>query len=267
MKRNTFACTAILVAVSGTAMAGSVVRSDNLNDTGQFVNRYIAEYGGPAQLNRHLGIPGSSNNNATSETFTFSSLPGAIGGPPSNQGFNGGFDVTVAPPSSDPNPDFYFGDTNDLRNIIDFDAGDEPAPTSNSLAIAFGNNLWTSNELTMTFSPGVTAFGFNYEDIGDIGGTLRVAFSTGNFIDVVIGPGNNTPEKDGYISVVAEDDVGQGGPEFITSITFTQTPGSANDGFIFYGFSSVQMVPLPPAALAGLGLLGGLGIARRLRRN
>jgi len=263
MQIKTIIGAALLAALSGTAAAGDVTRSDSLNQYGDMVTAFEAEYLVPGALNKHMSTPAGNNNDATTAGFRFDSLSNAIGDP-NAAGFNGAFDVSIELGAAQTG-DFYFRETDGLRNI-DFNAGDEPRPSDNTLAIAFGNELWTSNDLVMTLAPGVTAFGFNYEDIGDVGGTLTVEFSTGDFTDIVIGPGNQNAEKDGFISVIADKDA-QGGAEFITSITFTQTPGTANDGFIFYGFASVQTIPLPPAAFAGLGLLRAMAGVRKLRQR
>jgi len=247
-------------ALAGAAQAGSVAvqldrlgHSDGNASYNAMVAAFEAEYVGVnGSLNLETSNPSASTG--TSASFTFSSLSNAVGVP--GPGFNGGFDVDIA---SQDTGDFYYGDTVGLRNI-DFNAGDEPEPGFNSLAIAFGNTLWSSNELEITLDPGVTSFGFNYEDIGDVGGELVVDFGFGASQVITLGPGN-TNSSDGFIYAIA------GAGDYITSITFNQNDGSEDDGFIFYGFSTVQAIPLPPAAFAGLGMLGALGVARRLRRH
>ena len=257
MRLNQIVSTAIVAALSGTALGG---QSDVVSDTADFMTDFLPLSGGnPYALNWHTTLSAGSPTFANAVTngpgnFTFDSLPSAL--PP---GTNGGFNVNI---SATDGGSFYFGDTDNLRNV-DFNAGDDPRPTHNSLAVAFGNNLWTSNELVMDFSPGVTAFGFNYEDIGDVGGTLEVLFSDGTFETITTTGNSSDPDRDGFMWSVAALNT------TITSITFTQTfPGNdPDDGFIFYDFVSIQTIPLPPAALAGLGLLGGLGVARRLRKH
>lgn len=261
MRLNQIVSTAIVAALSGTALGG---QSNTVGDTAAFMAAFAPHSNGnPYALNWHTtlsaGIPVTPGHNGSfvtngPENFTFDSLASAL--PP---GTNGGFNVNISATDSG---SFYFGDTDNLRNV-DFNAGNDPRPTHNSLAVAFGNNLWTSNELIMDFSPGVTAFGFNYEDIGDVGGTLEVLFSDSTFERITTAGNSSDPDRDGFMWSVAAANT------TIDRITFTQTfPGNdPDDGFIFYDFVSIQTIPLPPAALAGLGLLGGLGVARRLRKH
>lgn len=261
MRLNQIVSTAIVAALSGTAALGG--QSPVVGATTGFMAAFPPNNAGnPYALNWHTtlsaGAPVTPNAFANFVTngpksFTFDSLASALA-----PGTNGGFNVTI---SANDSGSFYYGDTDTLRDG-DFNAGNDPRPTHNSLAVAFGNNLWTSNQLEMTFAPGVTAFGFNYEDIGDVGGSLTVLFSNGVTETITTAGNNNDPDRDGFMWAVAALNT------TITSITFTQTfPGSdPDDGFIFYDFVSIQTIPLPPAAFAGLGLLAGLGVVRRIRR-
>ena len=111
----------------------------------------------------------------------------------------------------------------------------------------------------MNFNPGVTAFAFNYDDLEPA--TLTVTFrdSVTGILNVENIAANSAQ---GFISFVAA------AGETIDSITLTQDSGTSyNDGFSFYDFQTIQVVPLPAPVLAGLGMLGGLGVARRLRRS
>lgn len=248
---------ALIAACSTTAMAGTVSIVDAVSDTSQFMLDFVGVNGaGNYAINRHTGLEGTASTRSDFETanqsFVFNTLAGAI-----NPNDNGNFQVTL----SGDGGGFHYGSTETLTSI-DFNAGNDAAPAQEQLAFAFGNNTWTSESVTMAFNPGVTAFGFSYEDIGDVRGELTVTFSDGSTAFVPANSANNM--RDGFISIVA--DAG----DFITSIEFTQSndPDSKfDDGFIFYGFSTIQTIPLPPAAFAGLGLLGGLGVARRLRRK
>lgn len=245
----------LIASLAGTAAAGTVDVQSLVDSTAQFVQNYANVYNGGdtsgVVFNGHMGVPGSDTVGASTQSFTFDS---AVAGNSAVAGFNGGFTVDI---DQNDAGTFFYGNVSNLLNI-DFNAGNDARPNYDSLSVAFGNERWTSNDVTMAFDPGVTAFGFNYEDIGDVGGTLTVLFSTGDTQVITTSSG---VLRDGFMSIVA--DAG----EFITSINFTQTPASANDGFIFYGFSTVQVVPLPTAAFAGLGLLAGMGVVRRIRRG
>ncbi len=124
------------------------------------------------------------------------------------------------------------------------------------VVLAFGNNhaQHTAKSVTITLDPGVTGFAFNYADVGDVvsGVSLDVLWSDGTSHAGIQG--------NGYVSLVAA--AGQ----TITSVTLTQNP-EGNDGFLFHGFSTLTVVPLPPAAWAGLAMLGGVAGVRKLRRR
>lgn len=298
MKLNSLTCVAIVASLSGTALAGSgstTVSTEgtfgvngglldlrfNVNQTSNFVQNFGATYGSgasdpSARLNRHFSIGSldralaTGRNDASNElaNFTFDTRNASDG---TNAGFNLRIDNNT--PILNPGPGtFYFGDT-DTLGTQDFDGGDDLAPSLNQLAVGFGNRQWTSNELRFKLTPGVTAFGFNYEDIGDVGGTLEIKFRdlTGSSIfthtvNIDATASADNAMRDGFISLVAAD-----GFE-IDTILFSQgTPGSQagdpNDGFIFYGFSTVTFVPIPPAAFAGLGLLGAMAGVRKFRNR
>ncbi|CAN0523290.1 unnamed protein product [Laminaria digitata] len=248
--RFRIAAVALLGSVGAANAADVFVASDTLNDNQAMIDGFAA----------NLGIDVSKvrvNTASTlgSSSLGFTSVAGGVGD-------NGAFSVAVA--TTVPNSgNFYLDNVNlgqagGLRNI-DFNGGDESAPSDNPFALAFGNNSWTSESMTLSFSPNVTAFGFNYEDIGDVGATLLVTFNDGSEGTLSINDDTARGDGDGFISIVYAAG--------ISSITLVQQNPQANDGFIFYGFQTVQAVPVPPAALAGLGLLGGMGIARRIKRS
>ena len=244
-----------LLAVVGTASAGDIFTySDTLNDNSAMISAFADTMGVIASsVVVNTGISLSGN------TLGFSDATGGA------STLNGGFTMTVAAgtTSTPDNGSYYLANTNlgqagGLRNI-DFNGGNESAPTGNPIALAFGNQLWTANSMTLSFDPNVTAFGFNYEDIGDVGATLLVTFNSGESSMLSINDDSRRAEGDGFISIVHAAG--------IASIELVQQNPQANDGFIFYGFQTVQAVPVPPAALAGLGLLGGMGVARRIKRS
>lgn len=268
MQSKTLIGAVVLVGMSGSAFATSNVIhvADNVNDFSTFRQNYADEYNGGSlsgtrlnQIITNFTSVGSVGDNTSGRMDFGSNLFGQD---------NMNFGVNISGNDAGAGvADLFIGTTGQLRPI-DFNAGNNDRPGDNSLhAVAFGNQLWQSNTMTFDFDPTqtVTAFGFSYEDIGDVRGSLTVDFvdSIDGTIDtrtIPIAAGNLA---DGFMSLVA--DTGY----FIDSITFTQTfaAGDANDGFIFYNFSTVQSVPLPPAALAGLGLLGGIAGFRKLRQR
>lgn len=143
---------------------------------------------------------------------------------------------------------------------------------ANNTVLGFGNNSTTGsggpagtggnfsdNVITITFAPGVQGFIFNYADIGDVSGTeLEVSFNGGTTIFTTALAGTN--DRTGYFSLIAN--LGS----TIDSIRLTQNLDT-NDGFLAYGFSTLTVVPLPPAAWAGLAMLGGVAGVRKLRRR
>jgi len=231
-----------VLAVFAMSGAASEITFSSDTDASFLMDAYVnAGYAADAsnlQLNNASGFAAAS--------MSFGSLSSALD---SDQ--NGNFDANIASSAGD----FYLGLASGLGDNY-FDAGQSARPSDSSIALAFGNSEYSANDVTITFNEDITAFGFAYEDVGDFGGTLSVAFSEG--APVLLDLGAFT--ADGFISVVSS--VGT----TIESITLTQEQ-AANDGFAFYGFSTVQVVPLPAPVLAGLGMLGGLGVARRLRQK
>lgn len=168
---------------------------------------------------------------------------------------------------------FYLGTAQNLENAqggVWFNTvgnGSNAAGLANigteTLVLGFGNNAragsnFSDNVVTISFNPGVQGFIFNFADIGDVSGTeLEVTWSDGSTTEDVLTTSN---DPTGYVSLIAE------AGKTISSLTLTQNLDS-NDGFLFYGFSTLTVVPLPPAAWAGLAMLGGLAGVRKLRRR
>lgn len=248
MNRTMYFSVAAVLTLATGANAG-IQYSSTVGDTSNLLSDFALLQGGsPLGLNAISGLNSSTQ-------MQFGSLPGANPFP------NGNFVVDVAATDGG---SFYLGDSVSLNNAY-FDAGDSPRPANGTHTLAFGNNTFTSNEVTLSFNPNtVTAFGFNYEDIGDVGATLTVTFSNGSSstLNIPAGAGFNDPARDGFVSIVSDF-----ANVTIGTVTLTQGNPQQNDGFSFYGFTTVQVVPVPTAALAGLGLLIPLGVARRIKRR
>lgn len=132
------------------------------------------------------------------------------------------------------------------------------ATLGSDTVIGFGNSGFNARTVTITFNPGVAGFIFNFSDVGDVSiAELEVSWSDGSTSTVAATTNNQT---NGYVSLLAA--AGQS----IASVTLRQTP-TGNDGFLFYGFSTMAVVPLPPAAWAGLAVLGGMAGVRKMRRR
>jgi hypothetical protein len=126
--------------------------------------------------------------------------------------------------------------------------------------LGFANSgAFSANQVTIGFQPGVQGVAFNYADIGDVSiAELVVTWSDGQTSSIPALTTNNDPA--GYVSLIAE------AGRTISSLTLTQNL-DFNDGFMFYGFTTMAVVPLPPAAWAGLAVLGGMAGVRTLRRR
>ncbi len=138
---------------------------------------------------------------------------------------------------------------------------------ANTTVLGFGNSPnaggdFSSNTVIFNFDPGVKGFAFNFADIGDVSNTdLVVRWSDGTEVNVA---GTNQDQMTGFFSLIAE------AGRTIEQMRFRQTRVNGvdvNDGFMLYGFSTLTVVPLPPAAWAGLAMLGGVAGVRKLRRR
>ncbi|CAN0584317.1 unnamed protein product, partial [Laminaria digitata] len=189
---------AAMLTFAGAANAGDIFTySSSLNDNSAMISAFADNMGvatNQVVVNQGQSLSGSN--------LGFSSML------PSSTALNGGFTMSVAAGTTS-TPDtgnFYLANTNlgqsgGLRNI-DFNGGDESAPAGNPIALAFGNQLWSANSLTLSFDPNVTAFGFNYEDVGDVGATLLVTFNSGESSTLSINDDSQRRDGDGFISIV-----------------------------------------------------------------
>lgn len=225
--------------IAGHSVAGTVDASGVLNDNTALVDGYqdLVGAGVPTRVNHVDGLTGS--------TMNFTGVTGFD---------NSNFDVTASSSGS-----FFLGDSASLGDNW-FNAGTNSRPDDGTITLAFGQSSGaiSANDVTLSFAPGVTAFGFNYDDIDSTQIVITFADDDNDPTNDLVS--ETLSDSEGFVSIVA------GTNQTILSITLTQS-GSGNDGITFYGFQTVQAVPLPPAALAGLGLLGGMGIARRLRKS
>lgn len=247
---------ALTLGVVSTAQAGIQI-SSSTNDYSNLINDYAALRAGGDTSRVHLNhLSGFSVNSQMS-----------FGPGLSNPAFaeNGSFTVDIAATSGN-----FIMDTVDNLNAQSvgnwFNAGQSPQPAGSTPVLAFGNHESATNasELVLTFNPGVTAFGFNYDDVGDVGAALIINWTDGT--QTIISSAAFT--ADGYISIVSDAP-----GSTIDTITLTQSVGSNgfnyDDGFAFYGFTTaqVQVVPVPLAAWGTLGLLLPMGIARHAKRR
>jgi hypothetical protein len=231
-----------LVMTAGMAHAGTVTvgAAASANTAAQQLSDYAAQFG-----------PGA--------TLVQSGLTSLSGASPS---FDLGFGSIATGQAATNAGRFYMGSATGLNssgtgNWFSNVVGGAAALGSDTV-IGFGNSGFNARTVTMTFNPGVAGFIFNFSDVGDVtNAELEVSWSDGSTSTVATTTNN---QSNGYVSLLAA--AGQ----TIASVTLRQTP-VANDGFLFYGFSTMAVVPLPPAAWAGLAVLGGMAGVRKMRRR
>jgi hypothetical protein len=143
-------------------------------------------------------------------------------------------------------------------------------PSAATPVLAFGasgspqtNGVNTgASSLTIDFAPGVAGFGFNFHDIE--GSVLTVIFNDTGIQDLVINIGptssDGNTQSNGFLALIADAGL------TIDKVVLSRTVG-VNDGISMYGFTTMAVVPLPPAAWAGLAMLGGVAGVRKLRRR
>jgi hypothetical protein len=243
------ACMSVTLAAAA-ASAGQVFVGD-LGQTGllnsSFVTSGLAGEGVDGSLLRQIGVTGRTGN--------------AL-----NFGASGSMGASVATfaRTAGTTGSFYLDAASGLGNNW-FDSGvGLVRPDGDTIALAFGQSGGlNADDITVTFAPGVQAFGFNFTDVGDQGGAFMVSFSDSTSQSIAFNDSGDAGSFDlqsGYIALIAS-----AGKE-ITSLRLMQ-PTAANDGVAVYGFNTLAVVPLPPAAWAGLAMLGGVAGVRRLRRR
>jgi hypothetical protein len=262
-------CTAAIAAMATTAVAAPVAGGDVV--TGALLgNSADVAAAQMAHLNALPAFTGlfdqqSGVTNQTGPTLTFGSI--GTGAVSSNLGAfylgtaaglegaqNGVWYNTIDPGNNNAAglAALNSGFTGSANTVLGF--GNNATSGSGSPAGTGGN--FSDNVVTITFGPvGVQGFIFNFADVGDVSGTeLEVSFNGGATIFTT------SMDSTGYFSLIAH------AGSTIDSITLTQN-ADRNDGFLMYGFTTLTVVPLPPAAWAGLAMLGGVAGVRKLRRR
>jgi hypothetical protein len=239
-----------LALLAATSQAGFVQSTSSIGDNAMLLSDFVTANSLSDASSLRINSIGSVSGAVNSRVMNFGSVPSAV-----NSALNGNFTVSV---SANDSLNYYLDDVATLNggnNDVWFNGGANNTPDDGTDVLAFGNNASesNSNSVTLTFAPGVTAFGFNYDDMEF--SDLEVTWGSGMTESVDI------TNVEGFMSIVSS------AGDTITSLKLTQITGSANDGFSFYGFQTVQVVPLPTGALAGLGILGGLGVIRTVRRR
>lgn len=247
MRTNMAWTAAALTAIATTAHAGSVASSvatdANVGDTSAFqLSHYNTQFGLGADPVLQSDVTGLAGN-----VLSFGSI---TDGTVSSD--NGLFYLGSAQGLNNNQPDVWFNTVGGLANV-----------GNDTTVLGFANNAfsgfnYSDTEVTIDFAPGVQGFAFNYADIGDVSeAELIVTWDDGDTSTVAL---TTVDDPTGLISILAGD-----GRE-IQSITLEQNL-DRNDGFLFYDFSTLTIVPLPPAAWATLGLLAPLGVMRQVKRR
>lgn len=250
MKNRILTACASVVVAAGAASAGQVYVGDLGQTsllTSSFTTAGMAGEGVDATNLQMIGVTGRTGN-----ALNFGA-PGSMGASVAS------FANTASTTGS-----FYLNAAAGLgSNWFNSGAGVN-RPAGATMTLAFGQTGgYSAKDITVAFAPGVQAFGFNFNDVGDHGGAFEVSFSDGTVQSIAFNDSGNAGSFDlqsGYIALIAS-----AGKE-ITSLRLTQ-PTRANDGVSIYGFSTLAVVPLPPAAWAGLAMLGGVAGVRKLRRR
>jgi hypothetical protein len=248
MRHGFCTVTAAIAATAGLAGAGDIfvgAHGDTTLLADNFANAGLAGNGVSSTLYRQFGASPAVGN-----TVDF--------------GAPGGAGSSVATFAADSGT-YYLGAASGLTSNW-FNGA--PTPAGPTTTLAFGQNSGlTAHAMTITFAPGVLGFGFNFNDVGDQGGEFTVEFNDGTSVSVSFLDGGGVDldpstydQQSGYIALIAS-----AGKE-ITSVRLTQ-PTDVNDGLSLYNFSTMVVVPLPPAAWAGLAMIGGIAGVRRLRRR
>jgi hypothetical protein len=231
-----------LALLAATAQGGFVQSTNSIGDNSMLLSDFVTANSVNAANLRINHIASVSSGNQ----MNFISVPSAL-----DNTINGDFTVTV---TSNDSGSVFLGDVASFyggNNDNWFNAGTVGTPDDGTNILTMGYGLANSRSVSMAFLPGVTAFGFNYDDIDS--STLEITWNSG--VTEMI----SLSSAEGFVSIVAS------GMDTINSLKLTQV--GSGDGLSFYGFQTVQVVPLPTGALAGLGILGGLGVIRTVRRR
>ena len=170
-------------------------------------------------------------------------------------------------------PGSFTGSTDNFFTALGVDLS-TPDPTSNTVvgssggAFSFSSAALTSNAfatgIQIDFTDAVSSVGFNVAVMG------FALFAPGSVEIEVFSGGSLLASESFMTSTFADFSSFIGFSGFgtdITSIQITPIGGAFTQLAIDnLSFGTVQVVPLPTAALAGLGLLGSLGVYRRIKR-
>lgn len=267
MKTNVILGVAGIAAIAGVAVGSDVLITDVLaSDTGSAQFAHFSSEAGSLSL---PGLRAQAGVNGA---------PGGVQGGVRSLDFGVNGTATVAQPgqsnsSSNATNAFYLGTAAGLaaaqNNWFNTIAGGVNTVGQNTTVLGFGNAVvgnsdFSANRVVMEFTPGVQGFAFNFADIGDVSEAELIINYSDNTTSGNLFAGRTNGEVTGFFSLIVE------AGKTIDRMVFRQTsPGGQdfNDGFLLYGFTTLTVVPLPPAAWAGLAMLGGVAGVRKLRRR